>query len=333
MRSLLDRKPIKSVHSLNLSHELTQVDLNLLVVLEALLAERHVGRAGAKLHLTQPAVSHALNRLREIFGDPLFTRTAVGVEPTPRALELTVPLTGILAGIREMLTPATPFNPRTTTERVVVGTTDYASLELMPVLVRPLQKSAPNLRLVVRHFRLDKIVSELDAREYDIALAPISDRLPKRIGAIRLFDDHIILAARPNHPQLRRGLTPEVFKQLRHLLVVSTRTEDPHAHITLKPYGLNDRNVGMIVPHFLAAGFIVAQSDLVMLVPSRLSQRFTQIVHLKCHELPTQNLPGFKMGLLFCRERALAEPALAWLIGCMTRLPLRTNGSPFRRNA
>ncbi len=311
---------MNTLHPINESHALSQVNLNLLVVLEALLAERHVGRAATRLRLTQSAVSHALKHLREVFNDPLFIRTTVGVLPTPRALALVDPLSEALQSVRRILHPDSPFDPRVATDCIVLGTTDYSSLELIPALIPFLQQNAPNIHVVMRNLCLDNIVSDLDEREYDIAVAPISERLPKRLATVALFQDHITLAARIDHPLLRDGLTLEGFAQLRHLLVVSSRSENTAAHTTLKPYGLDESNVGMVIPHFGAAGFIVAHSDLVMLVPSLLAKRYERIAGFTTHELPIPNRPSFEMGLVFSRERAGIEPALAWFISAIKQL-------------
>ncbi len=313
---------MNTVHPFNESRALSQVNLNLLVVLEALLAERHVGRAAARLRLTQSAVSHALNHMREIFNDPLFVRVTVGVEPTPRALALMVPLAGVLEEVRKMIVPASPFNPQLATDCIVLGTTDYSSLELIPALVPFLQKNAPNIHLEMRNLCLDSIIADLDKREYDVAVAPIGERLPKRIATVSLFSDSITLAARKDHPLLQQRLTLETFGKLRHLLVVSSRSKNTAIHTTLKPYGLDESNIGMVIPHFGAAGFIVANSDLVMLVPARVAKRFAPLAGFVSHELPIPNPPMFKMGLLFSRERASTEPALAWFLSAIKCLSL-----------
>jgi DNA-binding transcriptional LysR family regulator len=322
---------VKSVHTSDEFGALTRVDLNLLVVLGTLLAERHVGRAAARLHLTQSAVSHALNRLREIFNDPLFVRIPVGVAPTPRALELADPVSAVLKQVGRILAPGQPFDPRLTTDRLVLGTTDYASVEIMPALVSFIRQHAPGLHLVLRNLRLDNLTADLDAREFDAAIAPISERMPTRFSCISLFDDHIILAARREHPLLEEKLDMLKFRKLRHVLVISSRSENTAAHATLRPYGVGESNVGMVVPHFLAAAFIAAQSDLVMLVPSRLSRYLEVLAGLATDELPASvaGPSGFRMGLVFSRERATTEPALAWLVAAVKQLASRSD-APWR---
>jgi DNA-binding transcriptional LysR family regulator len=293
-----------------------------LVVLEALLIERHVGRAAERLHLTQSAVSHALNHMREIFNDPLFIRVTVGVVPTPRALALVEPLVGVLSEIRKMIIPATPFDPQVATGCITLGTTDYSSLELIPSLIPFMQKNSPNLHLVMRNLYVDRITGDLDGREYDIAVAPFSEGLPKRFATIPLFRDHITLAARKDHPLLQKPLTIDTFSKLRHLLVVTSRTANTALHATLNPYGVCEKNIGMVIPHFASAGFIVANSDLVMLVPSRVAKRFADVAGFVIHELPVPTLQTFEMGLVFSRERASAEPVLAWFLSAIKNLSL-----------
>lgn len=326
---------MKLVHASDEFRALSRVDLNLLVVLGTLLSERHVGKAAAQLYLSQSAVSHSLNRLRDIFKDPLFVRVPVGVAPTPRALQLEEPVAALLRQMSHILMPERTFDPARATDRLILGTTDYASLEVMPRLVGYIREHAPGMRLVLRHLRLDTLTADLDTRELDAAIAPISQKMPKRLTCLPLFEDHIILAARRDHPLLREKLDLPDFRKLRHALVISSRTENTAAHATLRPFGIGESSVSMVVPQFMAAAFIVAQSDLVMMVPSRMSGYLEAVAHLATYELPASiaGSSSFRMCLAFSRERAVAEPALAWLVNTVKQLipcddaPLRKAGS------
>ena len=136
----------------NMLHEtdLSRVDLNLLVLFEAVLREQHVGRAAKRLHLSPSAVSHGLGRLRQLLKDPVFLRTPKGVVPTARALELAEPIGQLLAGARSVVATAAPFDPRTSAREFTIGAPDGAStLFLLPLLAR-LRREAPEVNIRLR---------------------------------------------------------------------------------------------------------------------------------------------------------------------------------------
>jgi DNA-binding transcriptional LysR family regulator len=130
--------------------DLSRADLNLLVLFEAVMEARHVGRAAARLNLSPSAVSHALGRLRALLGDPLFLRTPKGVVPTERAERLAPEIADILARVRGVVASAEPFDPACSTRRFVVGAPDAVSAVLLPSLLRRLEREAPGVDLSVR---------------------------------------------------------------------------------------------------------------------------------------------------------------------------------------
>lgn len=130
--------------------DLSRADLNLLVVFEAILAERHVGRAAGRLNLTSSAVSHGLGRLRRLFDDPLFLRTPRGVVPTERAMALAEPLADVLARVRGVIAIAEPFDPATSTRRFTIGASDGVSAVLLLPLLAELGRSAAGVNLATR---------------------------------------------------------------------------------------------------------------------------------------------------------------------------------------
>ena len=129
---------------------LSSVDLNLLVAFEALMEERNVTRAGARVGLAQPSMSSVLTRLRALFGDDLFVRSASGMQPTVKALALTRPIGDALAQIRGVLAPGSAFDPATARRRLSIAATDYGDLVVVPPLVKALRRAAPGIDLVVR---------------------------------------------------------------------------------------------------------------------------------------------------------------------------------------
>jgi len=129
---------------------LARVDLNLLVVFEAVLKERHVGQAAETLNLSASAISHSLGRLRRLLNDPLFLRTPRGVVPTARAMELAEPVADILARVRSVVATAAPFDPATSTRRFMIAAPDAVSAVLLPRLLAALARLAPGINLGLR---------------------------------------------------------------------------------------------------------------------------------------------------------------------------------------
>src|SRR5215831_974140 len=169
---------------------LASADLNLLVVFEAVLGERHVGRAAERLGLTASAVSHALGRLRQLLHDPLFVRTPKGVVPTTRATELADPIADVLARTRSVLSTAAPFDPKTSTRRFTIGAPDGVSAVFVPPMLVELRRTAPQVDVSVRQLlptpgevSLERAwrvgFSRLEDRELDVAIIP-TDQAPAR---------------------------------------------------------------------------------------------------------------------------------------------------------
>ncbi len=129
--------------------DIRTVDLNLLVALEALLAERNVTRAAERLHLSQSATSAALARLRDVFRDPLLLRTARGMLPTTKALELFEPVQHVLAQIGRIVQPATPFNPGEARPVFKIAASDYVEFTLLPQLLEHLDRDSPGARVAM----------------------------------------------------------------------------------------------------------------------------------------------------------------------------------------
>jgi DNA-binding transcriptional LysR family regulator len=207
---------------------LARVDLNLLVVFEAVLKERHVGLAAEKLNLSPSAVSHALRRMRRLLNDPLFLRNPRGVVPTARATELAEPVADILARVRNVVATAAPFDPATSTRRFMIAAPDAVSAVLLPDLLNAMRRSAPGIDLGLRQalpapgaLGLEQswqpLLCEIEAAAIDIALLPINT-VPARFTAQKLYDEDFVVAMRAGHPLLDRP-TLDGFCAHQHLVV------------------------------------------------------------------------------------------------------------------
>jgi DNA-binding transcriptional LysR family regulator len=288
---------------------LRAVDLNLLVVFDAVMAERSVTRASERLHLTQPAVSHALSRLRALFKDPLFVRKPAGLEPTPRASRLAGRISAALAEIGAILTPGEGFDPATSDRQFIVGMSDYAAFVFMPSLAARLKARAPSVRLVVRHTSHVRGLATLDNGEAELIVGNFP-KPPARIARELLFKEGFLCAARGNHPAFARKLTLRAYLGLEHL----------HVSLSGEPSGYIDdvlrrkkhhRTIALTVGHFLVAPSILATTDLVATEPTQVLRPAALQLNLATQP-PPMTLPEFDVVQMWPRRLTMDE-GHAWL--------------------
>jgi DNA-binding transcriptional LysR family regulator len=285
-----------------------KLDLNLLVALETLLAERNVTRAAERLSLSQPALSAQLNRLRDVFGDQLLTPAQRGMVPTNRAIELQAPLHDALEHIRRVVADRMPFEPATAEATVSIAASDYAQFAvLMPVMLAVAQR-APKVRLAWRPLDGRTIGDQLERGDVDIALMT-PDTAPDSLKSRKLLDESFVCIARRNHPKVRRTLTLDQFCAITHAMV-SPRGGGfaGAADSALAKLG-RTRHVGLSVANFLMVPEVVARSDLIAVVPARLARDHTD--RLQVYEPPI-SIPGFRLALVW-HERTQGQPVLQWL--------------------
>jgi DNA-binding transcriptional LysR family regulator len=299
--------------------DLRRADLNLLVVFQTLLAERHVGRAATRLGLTQSAASHALGRLRDMFGDRLFVRHPKGVEPTARALALAPAITDILIRAQSLLALPSfkPDLPHTFT----IATIDLTVPTIVVPLIAHLRNIAPAIDLRVVQLVREHVVAAFDRQEIDIALLNYPDP-PARIARVPVLKDRYIGIARRGHPGLKRKpLTAKAYASLSHLLF--SPRGDPKGLIDepLARASGQRRRVVMTVPHVLAAPLIVARTDLVTVIAERIARLYASELDLVLFEPPI-SLPEFTINMLTSAARA-SEPALKWLQDQVTHVCAR----------
>ncbi|RYE90606.1 MAG: LysR family transcriptional regulator [Myxococcales bacterium] len=293
-----------SIRAMNLA----SIDLNLLVALEALLAERSVSRAARRLGLSQPATSHALGRLRELLGDPLLVRAGDRMEATPRALALEGPLATALTAVRAVVAPDAPFDPARSDRAFSLETIDYAAAVLLPPLMERLGREAPRVSLEVRT-RTDDIDAQLARGALDLAIGLTS---PDRPGLRQqpVLSDLFVCVLRRGHPALRRPLTLDRYCAQRHLLVTPTGRPGSLVDDLLAQSGRR-RHVALRVPHFLLAPPLVARSDLVWTAPGSMAQAHAALLPLTLRP-PPFDLGGFTLTLRW-HERAEHDPGHRWL--------------------
>lgn len=285
-------------------------DLNLLLVFEALYREGSVTRAAAQVGLSQSAMSSALGRLRAQFGDPLFVKCRGGMLPTSRATEIAPALTEALAMVRGAMGRREAFDPATSKRSLRVYMTDVGETVLLPSLMRHLHEKSPSLRLETAQLPAAELALRLEGGDVDLAVGYLP-HLPERIRRARLFEEHYVCMTRPDHPLGRRGpLTLKEFLSARHVLIASMGSGHQVLERTLAERGMHD-NVMLRVPHFVVVPLIIANTDLIVAVPSRVAATTGRLIKCKVHPLPVP-IPSFDVSV-FWHERVENDGANRWL--------------------
>lgn len=285
-----------------------RLDLNLLVTLEALLAEQNVTKAAARLNLSQPAVSAQLGRLRAMFGDPLMIPAQRGMIPTAKALGLLGPLRETLDQARMTIDAHRSFDPAKAEMTVSIACTDYLQVAVLKPLILELQSRAPGVRVAVRNFDIDRLELQMERGEIDIALMTPQDA-PDRLRCRHLFDERYVFISRRDHPSVRTGATAAEIADLDYV-IVSLRGGgfDSPIDNVFAAFG-HKRKVGLSAASFLFVPEIVGASDFVALVPERL-------VHGRSSGLNVMECPfpleGFAVGLVW-HERCHGHAGQIWV--------------------
>ena len=301
--------------------QLARIDLNLLVLFNTVLEERHVGRAAERLNLTPSAVSHGLGRLRRLLNDPLFLKVPRGVSPTERAMQLEEPVAQILSRIGTVIASAVPFDPRTARRRFRIGAPDALwAVFLVPVLER-LSQDAPGIDIRCRQLMpqqpghtseqgWQQVLAELDTHALDIAIMPIGS-VPHRYVQRSVFREEFVVAMRKGHP-FGRDPTLASYCAMRHLLVSVIGDDHGLIDAMLAREGLS-RRVVLTVPNFMIALATVAESDIIATLPRRLVQLHAKRFALQncAIPLPSPRQPD-EIGVV-ATKAAMSDAGVAWL--------------------
>ncbi|MDR9891915.1 LysR family transcriptional regulator [Pseudenterobacter timonensis] len=290
--------------------DIRTLDLNLLKTLDALLDERSVTRAAARLSLTQPAVSGMLNRLRDYFDDPLFIRAPHGIVPTARAQALAAPVKRILAEIDLLLQPVT-FDPLTARLTFTIAATDYALRAVVVPFIAALKLRAPDIRVRVVPVEPERLLARLEQGSVDLALLT-PHTTPEELHSRALYDERYVCMMRADHPDAGAPLSLDRFCALEHVLV-SYEGESFHGVTddALADRG-RERRVGLSVSSFLVLPEVLAISDMIAVVPARMAENRPGM--FVC-ETPLP-VPGFTKSMAW-HGRAHRHPAQAWLRGLL----------------
>jgi DNA-binding transcriptional LysR family regulator len=286
---------------------LNSLDLNLLVALDALLKEANVSRAAMRIGLSQPAASHALQRLREVIGDPLLVRSGARMELTPRAQALRGPLAQALDQVRSLFLPD-DFDAARSERHFRLMMPDLAVELLMPPLMEKITRGAPNVTIDVVPWRGPAIFTPEFARTIDLVIS-IGDAF-KGFHRQRLYTDSDALAVRRGHPAGARLKKRDAFLKARHVAVVIRGQNEDLIDGWLRSKGI-ERRIALVVPGYIEALHVAARTDLVAFVPRRLIGALAKQLSLVTVAPPFD--PGTDEQFLFYPTRAQMDPGSIWL--------------------
>ncbi|HKQ78537.1 MAG TPA: LysR family transcriptional regulator [Blastocatellia bacterium] len=307
------------IHNMNLQ----TIDLNLLLVFEALMEERGVTRAAKRVGLSQPAMSNALARLRRTFGDPLFVRTTEGMSPTPAAQSLIGPVRSALAQLREIFEEKPAFAPSESERLFHLLANDYVELTLLPPLAKDIRDQATGVSLRIQRspnvFEPPSANSLAESFDLAIGFFPDALTLDARVRSELLWEDRNICIARAKHPKIRGRISLRQYAEAEHVAVFYKKQGLGVIDTLLAQKGLA-RRTAVVVPHFASVPFIVSTSDFIATAPDRLAQKFIRQLRLQSLSAPI-DIPPLRLTLLW-HERFHADPAHRW----MRELIMRTAG-------
>jgi DNA-binding transcriptional LysR family regulator len=267
-------------------------DLNLLVVFDALMAERHVTRAGDRIGLSQPATSNALARLRKLTKDELFIRAGGALQPTPVAIALAQQIQPALQQIDRALSRELPFNPAQSDRVFAVGMSDYTAFLLLPQLLQTIAAEAPEVSIQVRSGERAKLLALLDTGEVDVVCGVFSDDVPWH-NSQKLFAERFVCVCRQGHPFIQGQVSLQDYVRANHLLISIAEDRVGRIDHLLKQRNLS-RHVALSLPHILVAPVVLAQTNLIATLSARVAQRFAQTQALQILPLPLE-LKGFSV--------------------------------------
>lgn len=303
---------------------LREIDLNFLVVFDAIYQQQNLTKTGKQLNMSQPAVSNALNKLRDIFNNPLFVKTSQGMKPTPRAESLAEPIHQIIQQLEAVLAEPGDYNPQSSKRTFRLSMSDYSEFLILSKLVNALDHAAPEMCLTgvhtsrkERHKLLESGQLDLaifsrypnseDQGKYNTQFSSITDLYSKK-----LFEERVVVVARQGHPTIENSISQEQFMECRHALFL------PHGEISEQDTVDQvlweqriKRKVILSTPHTSSHADIIGKTDLIGTTVERYANAVAQEHNLQTLEMPFE-MPVFEM-TMYWHARVHQDPACQWL--------------------
>jgi DNA-binding transcriptional LysR family regulator len=298
-----------------------QLDLNLLRVFDAIFQTHSVTAAASNLHLTQPAVSKQLNRLRELLEDPLFVRTYDGMAPTPRAEALAGPIRQALSEVRNAIERQLGFDPTTSDRTFRIFMSDLGQMVFLPKLLDLISREAPGINIHTVQVPPSRMRAlALESGDVDLAVGYFEE-FEGSIHQQVLFDEHYVGIVRTNHPTIHETLSFEQFLRTPHLVYQPSGgghgSQDEAVNKAFCAAGVQ-RRVAVRVVHTVGITSIASNTDLLVVVPHRLARACVELGDVTVLELPIE-IPHFPIGQ-YWHDRFHADPGNRWLRGVFARL-------------
>ncbi len=280
-------------------------DLNLLRIFDAIYSQGTLTRAGELLFITQPAVSHALCRLRSVYNDPLFVRTAKGMKPTPLACEIAPDIRDALQHVRVTMARAEGFKAEQSNRHFRFGMVDMVETFVVPRLLASIQHEAPGVTLEVFQSSRRDMLRGLLGPDLDFV---IDNSMPQNVQIQRreFYKDEFVAAVRPGHPIIGNPLTLEKYLAHRHVHVSSKRSSHSHVDVALSTVGAR-RKIVVQTPYYLDAPHIIASTDFILTTSRCIAKRFG----LHVMELPFRIAPITVW--IYWSTLGTEDPALKWM--------------------
>lgn len=290
--------------------QLSRIDLNLFTVFEAIYREGGITPASKRLHLSQPAVSHALARLRELLNDPLFERRGNEMVPTPLARALAATVTSSLGNLEQMLQRAGRFDPASSQRCFTVAARESHELSFLPGMVGRINQQAPNIEVAVVRIERRDLEEDLQSGEIDVAL-DVALPLSRDVRRESIGSEPMMVLARGDHPAIRGELDLETYLAMEHVLITGRRRGGGYEDIALGRLGMS-RRIRVRCQQHAAAGEIVSKSDLLATM-ARSQALHTAQAHAKYQVLPfPADIPPLET-YLYWHANVDEDPASQWL--------------------
>lgn len=276
---------------------LRSLDLNLLLVFDAVYGERSISKAAEKLHLSQPTISNALARLRVRLGDPLFERSAHGMAPTPKARKLAEPIRQALNVLERGLRDDDAFDFAQSSREFVVAVEDYGEAVILPGFIRWLSGVAPGIRIRIRPESSAQLKAELRDGSVDLALDyfALADDAAYRSKCV--LTETLMTLSRRDHPAVLERMSLELYLALHHVVLSGPSNARPMIDLALSKRGLQ-RHIAVTVPHFISMPVMVQATDMICTLPRRMAHLYADNFRLRLHTVPLR-IPEFPVYLIW----------------------------------
>lgn len=293
-------------------HELDSLDVRTLRILLMLLTERSVSRAAQKLDMSQPAMSHILNRLRRTLDDPLLLRSNNGMVCTERAVEIAAKTQELLKGFDDLVAQRAPFDPRTSKRRFVIAAATYTEHVLLPILIRRIHEQAPHITVEVRPPRYGHAHEQLENGEVDLRVAWGQGPPPLSLRSISLFHDRIVCLTDPVFRKTRGPLSIAAYLAAPHVRAQGTErtTTGKVVDSAVAQFGTS-LCIALLVQNYLSIPKMIAHTDFVATLPERFAIELAAHTPLEISDPPLK-LPKVRV-MAFWHERSQSDPAHKWL--------------------